>query len=241
MKNTDYESTIIFHPVNPHPSFFPHRPSFSSSQATSEFFSHRASFFIQSTHIRVFFSSTIIFHPVNPHRSIYFSSTTNFHPFNSNASIYFSSTKLFNQSTHIRTVFSSTIIFHLVNPHWSIYFSSITLFHRFNSNSTYFSSTILFIHSTHIQVVSLIHRHFSSSQPAFEYLFLIHMRVFISHPIKPPIMLVFTSQSTKLFHPVNYPYASIYFSSTWSNFASHNKRYLVRVPLFFPPFKWKCY
>jgi hypothetical protein len=32
-----FSSTIIFHPVNPHPSF-----------------SHRPSFFIQSTHIQVF-------------------------------------------------------------------------------------------------------------------------------------------------------------------------------------------
>jgi hypothetical protein len=154
MKKTDYGSTIPFHPLNPHPSFFssstiifhpvnPHRSFFFSSTTifdpinsnVSIYFSS-TKLFNQSTHIRTGFSSTIIFHPVNPQLSIYFASTFFIQD-------KFSSIQPTHPPTHI---------------HASVYFSSSQppIMLVFISQSTIF---------------------FSSSQlPISEYLFLIHLK-----------------------------------------------------------------
>jgi hypothetical protein len=133
------------------------------------------SFFIQSTHIGVFIS-----HP----QHFFIHSTPMW--------VFISHPQYFSTSQPTSELFSHPPSFLIQSTHIGVFISDPPhFFHPFNSNSsTYFSSTVL-IQSTHIQVVSLIHRHISSSQPAFEYLFLIHnfsihstlMRVFISHPI----------------------------------------------------------
>lgn len=167
----------------------------------------------------MYFSSTTIFHPfiqceylflihkafqpVNPHPN-YFLIHPSFFIQPTHIGVFISHPLyLFIHSTLIRVLIShrryflssqptselfplSTVIFHPVNPHFSIHFSS-TIFFIYSTLMRVFIShpRSFFIHSTHPPTHPHASVYFSSSQP--------------------PIMLVFNSQSTKLFHPVNYP------------------------------------